>query len=245
MPARRRTAEQAADTDDGCAGAPTNRALQTELSSRAAAEGRGVPQLQLVERPPRERAALQDVVLRLVVVRPRVWSPSSTFLERDDVLVLRLDQQPRLRLVDRRGREGIDVTLPSDEQEDRDRRPAALVEHLHVVEQVRLDVADRDRAGPRRWSPAGVRRRRCRVRLAALVRCRSSRVERILGHQKNLSGTTMVSPGCTMSVSLAFNSFFSPSTMRMILMRVVAAAVGDAAGERQRLQHGRALLLQV
>ena len=69
-------------------------------------------------------------------------------------------------------------------------------------------------------------------------------VERIVGHQKNLSATTIVSPGCTRSVRSVFNSFFLPSTIADDLDAVGAAAVGDAAGERQRLQHGRALLLQ-
>ena len=55
----------------------------------------------------------------------------------------------------------------------------------------------------------------------------------------------MVSPGLTRSVSLTLTSFFSPSTMRTILHAVHRAVLGDPAGERQRLQHGRVLLQRI
>jgi hypothetical protein len=41
------------------------------------------------------------------------------------------------------------------------------------------------------------------------------------GHQKNLSRTTIVSPGSTASVSLTLSSFFWPLTTRMICTRDV------------------------
>src|SRR5262249_36609022 len=40
-----------------------------------------------------------------------------------------------------------------------------------------------------------------------------------IGHQKNLSRTTIVSPGWTRSVSFTLISFLPPLTMRMIAMR--------------------------
>ena len=42
-----------------------------------------------------------------------------------------------------------------------------------------------------------------------------------VGHQKNLSGTMMVSPGLTTSLSFTRISDFSPLTMRTIRIRVV------------------------
>ena len=77
------------------------------LSCFAAVEQRVIPQLQRLERLARQRAALQDVVLRLVVVGLGLILVDD-FLEDDDVLALRLDQQPRPGLVDRRRREGVD-----------------------------------------------------------------------------------------------------------------------------------------
>src|SRR5439155_26007628 len=110
--------------------------------------------------------------------------------------------------------------------------PPPLVQHLDVVGQVHLGVAqhvaavavtgDRARgrevrAGrqtrrverPDAWDPGAAvgRGRGVEAWLIDLVR-----IERlqVVGHQKNLSGTMIVSPGCTMSSSFARLSFFSP-----------------------------------
>ena len=95
------------------------------------------PQVQLAERPARERPALQDAVLRLVVIAGGLVLLDD-FLERHDVRVVDLDQQLRARLIDRRGGEGIDDGGHDDEEQRRHRQPSTLVDDAQVVAEVRF-----------------------------------------------------------------------------------------------------------
>ena len=191
-----------------------------------------LPQLEPVNRPPRERAALENLVLRLVIVVGDLVL-LERFLERDDVRVLLLDQDLHLRFVDRRRREGVDRHAEEHDEEGGDRRPAPLVEHLHVIEQVHLAVADHVAAVAVRRAAAvrrGGRYRRRRAGVDAVEAWRhleaagSGRAgigRKLFRHQKNLSATMTVSPDSTRSVSFTLTSRFSPLTMRTILMRLV------------------------
>src|SRR5205823_1312104 len=94
-----------------------------------------------------------------------------------------------------------------------------LVQHLDIIEQV--DFRFVQKIGPNVARSAG------RGRAPALGRARTLRrhaevgIESAIHHQKNLSGTTIVSPGRTMSVSFALSSFLSALTIRTILIREV------------------------
>ena len=98
----RRRAEFASDDVNSACNAPGASASRriNELASAVAAERRLVPEPKLVQRAARQRAALQDVVLRLVVVGLRLIL-FDDLLEVDDVLLLGLDEQPCPRLEDR------------------------------------------------------------------------------------------------------------------------------------------------
>ncbi len=112
-------------------------ALEGKTLIARPAERRRVPQAETVERAARQRAALQHVVLGLVVVRLGLIFVDH-LLEVDDVLLLGLEEQPGPGFVDGRRREGVDGDGADDERECRERRPAPLVEHLDVVDQVGL-----------------------------------------------------------------------------------------------------------
>jgi hypothetical protein len=111
--------------------------------------------MQAIDGLPRERPALKDVVLGLIVI-----GLGSLFVddfgEVDDVRSFRFDQQAGPRLVDRRHREGVGGDAGHHDQKRRARGPAALVQDAHVVEQ--MDAL---------WLPLGGRGRRLRRRGAA------------------------------------------------------------------------------
>jgi len=109
--------------------------------------------MEAVDRLARQGAALQDVVLRLIVVGFGSLLVDD-FGEVDDVRSLGLDQQARPRLVDRRHREGIRGDGAHHDQKRRARGPAALVQNAHVVQQ--MDALGLALGG------RGRRRRRCR-----------------------------------------------------------------------------------
>jgi hypothetical protein len=96
-----------------------------------------VPQLQPIQRPAGQRPALQDAVLRLVIVVRRLFLLEN-FLERDDVRVLRLDQELNTRLEDGCRGERIHEHRHDHEQKRRERRPAPAIHDLHVVAQMNL-----------------------------------------------------------------------------------------------------------
>src|SRR5207249_4176021 len=119
------------------------------------------------------------------------------------------------------------------EEEGRQCRHTTFVQHLHVIEQMHLVVAD-DIASVavaggrrcRRWRRiAGSARAACVLgvdrphREPVLVGI--SGIPELVRHQKNLSCTMIVSPGCTMSASLTRSSNLFPFTMRAILIRPV------------------------
>ena len=100
-----------------------------------------VPQLQRVDRPAGEGATLKDSVLRvIVVVRHPVLFEG--LLEGDDVRVLLLDEDLDARLVDRRRGKCVDGHGQDDDEEHRQRRPATLVQHLDIVQQVHFGAAE-------------------------------------------------------------------------------------------------------
>ena len=92
--------------------------------ARPRVEPRMVPELQRVERPPGQRAALQDLVLRLVVVVGDLVLLEG-FLEVDDVRAFLLDQDLHPRLVDRRRGERVDGDRHDDDAGTRSARSSA------------------------------------------------------------------------------------------------------------------------
>ncbi len=139
-----------------------------------------VPEADRLDGLPGQRAALQDLVLRLVVVGGGLVLLEH-FLEGDDVLVLRLDHQLDFGRVDRRLREGVDDDRHEQDEKRRDGDPAALVEHADVVRQVHfgrgqeVGVAIARRAARRAWAtplPRSRSRRRGATATARRPSCR-------------------------------------------------------------------------
>src|SRR5207249_5839089 len=121
--------------------------------------------------------------------------------------------------VDRCGREHVHDDAEHDQGKDGQRRPSPLVQYLDVIEQVHLGFFED--VGARQSPVADRTRLAIDGRDLETAGCRDVCVEHVIAHQKNLSRTTIVSPGCTRSVSLTLISFFSPLTMRMMTMRDV------------------------
>ena len=94
-------------------------------------EAKAIPQLERIEGAASHGAALQELVLRLVVV-VGVLFLLVRFLERDHVRGFLLDQDLDARLVDGRLGERAHANRHDDEQECRQRQPSTLVEHLEV-----------------------------------------------------------------------------------------------------------------
>jgi len=101
-----------------------------------------VPELQRVQRAARQGAALQNLVLGLIVV-VRHLVLFHRFFEGDDVRGFLFDQNLDARVEDRRGREGVDAGAREHHQEDRQRRPAPLVKHAQVIAEMDLGVFGR------------------------------------------------------------------------------------------------------
>ena len=135
-----------------------------------------VQEVEVLDDAPGEAAALQQLVLRLVVV---VDAPAALVLLRDaleveDVGVLLLDEELGGRLVDGLGEERAQRGEGDDRGEDGEEEAAAAQEDVDVVPEVGLAL----RAGPRKWarwsaSPShlglpGVQRYSCAKPLRAL-----------------------------------------------------------------------------
>ena len=135
------------------------------------------------------------------------------------MLLLGLEEQPGPGFVDGRRREGVDGDGAGDERECRERRPAPLVEHLDVVDQVGLGtLVHPGVAGRGRGRRAGLRGRLKRRQFGH----GGSFVDVRFDCQKYLRGIMMVSPGLTGSPRSAFSSLLTPLTSRTILMRFIA-----------------------
>ena len=106
-----------------------------DTGARLATQMRTVPELQRVDRFPRELAALENAVLRLIVVRPRPLFVDH-FGEIDDVRALGLDEQPCSCFVDRRDRERVGRDARQHDEEGRRGGPAALVQHAQIIQQM-------------------------------------------------------------------------------------------------------------
>src|SRR5262249_33583656 len=136
--------------------------------------------------------------------------------------VLLLDENLHARDIERRRREDVNGDGEKYREKRCHRRPAALVQHADVVEQMDLRFAEHVAAIPvaRRVLPDAARSGFGRATGRRVID--RSRVEwNVVGHQKNLSRTMIVSPGCTMSPNFTSISFLLPFTMRTILIRVV------------------------
>jgi hypothetical protein len=94
-----------------------------------------VPQLALVKRSPGQRAALQEPVLRLVVVA-RLPVLLHHRLKVDDIGFFVLDQYLGAGFEKSGGRERVDDDQAENDYEAGNRHPTALGQDLHIVEQV-------------------------------------------------------------------------------------------------------------
>src|SRR5438045_3699438 len=113
-----------------------------------------LPELRGVERPSRQSTALQDPVLRLVII-VRALILLDGFFERDHIAGFFLDQNLDARAVNRRGDKCVDARADEDEQECGYSRPSSLVEHAQVIADVHLASAAELRIALSRQGRAG------------------------------------------------------------------------------------------
>ena len=96
-----------------------------------------LPELQRINRLLRQAAALQQPVLRLVVVLSALRLVDD-FLEVHDVRVVGLDQHLHAPFIERRGRERVHGGGQEDRDEHGEGDVSPLDDHARVVEQMRL-----------------------------------------------------------------------------------------------------------
>jgi hypothetical protein len=108
-----------------------DRAANRELHRRFGRIER-VPQLQPIQCLASQRPALQDAVLRLVIVVGGLFLLED-FLEGDDVRVLRLDEELNPRLINGRRGERVHEDRHDHQQKGRERGPAPPIHDLEVV----------------------------------------------------------------------------------------------------------------